>query len=164
MCGIPISMLLMQAWFDNEVQKQLDDTEAEINSIKIIDIGLWTRTVNVTVNTSVNNPHDIHVTIIPANLSIEYVNAQLGIISLPEIALEGHSKTVVFNATFHVPEIHWTAYYTFFWDLVDDYEVTVNVSGVLTLEAPALFGTVSSTVEIHKELVLVTDLFLSSTS
>lgn len=163
-CSIPVSMILMQAWFENEVQKQLGDTEADINSIEIISLNIALRAILVTVNTSVNNPHDVQITIIPANLSVEYLNGQLGIIFVPEITLEGLSKIAVFNATFHIPDIPWLGWWNFLNDLIDDNEVAVNVSGVLTITAPALFGRVSSTVDVVKEIVLYTDLILTTTN
>jgi hypothetical protein len=160
--SIILGMVLTQSWFESEIQKQLTDTETEINSIEIYSISLWTRSVSIEVNTSVENPHDIVVTVNPANLSVEYINAQLGVIHLPRIEIEEYSKTVLFNATFQVPTIHWTAYYEFFTDLIDDSEVTVNVTGSLTVQAPSLFGVVTAEVEMHTEVVLVTDLIFET--
>ena len=159
---ITLGMVLTQSWFESEIEKQLNDTETQINSIEVLDIGLLTRSVSIEVNASVENPHDIKVTVRPANLSVEYYNAQLGVIYLPKIIIEEYSKTVIFNATFQVPTIHWTAYYNFFADLIDDYEVTVNVTGLLTVQAPALFGVVTAEVEVHTEVVLVTDIIFVS--
>ena len=160
--GITLGTVLTQLWFESEIENQLTDTETQINSIEIFDIGLWTRSVSLKVNASVENPHDIKVTVRPANLSVEYYNAQLGVIYLPQITIEEYSKTIIFNATFQVPTIHWTAYYNFFADLIDDYEVTVNVTGLLTAQAPSLFGVVTAEVEMHTEVVLVTDLILET--
>jgi hypothetical protein len=156
--SITLGMVLTQSWFETEIEKQLTDTETEINSIEIYAISLWTRSVSIEVNTSVENPHDIVVTVKPTNLSVEYYNVQLGVVYLPKVVIEEYSKTVLFNATFQVPTIHWTAYYDFFTDLIDDSEVTVNVTGLLTVQAPSLFGVVTAEVEMHTEVVLVTDL------
>ena len=81
---------------------------------------------------------------------------------LIEIVIEEYSKTVLFNATFQVPTIYWTAYYNFFTDLIDDSEVTVNVTGLLTVQAPSLFWVVTAEVEMHTEVVLVTDLIFET--
>jgi hypothetical protein len=161
-----ISALTLQSWFDYEVQKQLDATEADINEITVREIDYYSTSVNLTVNTSFSNPYDLKITVLETNFSIRYsntqfriINAQLGVITLPEMKLSRNSSFLIINTTFHISLSQWWAYLIFVGDILGDGEALVNISGQLFLKAPALFVTVRSTNQIEKEIELTLDLF-----
>jgi len=153
-CG----MTVIQAWFDYEVKKQLSATETEINSIDILDISFTKKSANLTINTSLRNPHNIKITASETNLSVKYGSTNLGIVRLPKIEVEKYIEYLVVNTTLVLGDISWLTYIIFGSDLVADGEVAVNVTGKLTLSAPALFYTVYSTVDIEAEIVVTTDI------
>ncbi|MHA1975454.1 MAG: hypothetical protein ACW98F_08075 [Candidatus Hodarchaeales archaeon] len=161
--SIVLSMLLIQAWFDYEVKKQLNATETSINSIEILDISVSTKSANLTINTSVSNPHDIEITIAETNFSIEYRATRMGVIRMPKIILKTDLVSLVFNSTFILGDISLT-YGFFAADLFADGEVSVNIIGTLKLSAPAFFYTVYSTTSINSEIVLTTDIISYSRS
>ena len=156
------SALTLQSWFDYEVQKQLDATDADIYEINVTAISLSPISVNLTVNVSFSNPHNLKITALEANFSIKYGTAQLGIITLPEMLLSTNSSFLLVNTTFHIFVSQWLAYSFFFYDLVSDGQALVNISGKLVLKAPALFITVWSSNQIEKQISLTTDLFTLS--
>lgn len=156
--GIFFSMVIIQVWFDHEVKKQLNATETTINSIEVLDISWSTRSANLTVNTSVSNPHDISITIAESNFSIEYRGTKMGYLSIPKIILKTDLDNLVFNTTFILGGIVFLTYFFFAEDLTDG-EVAVNLTGKLRLSAPALFFTVYSSTAINTEILLTTDLF-----
>jgi hypothetical protein len=151
-------MIIIQAWFDHEVKSQLNATETTINSIEVLDISYSTRSANLTVNTSVSNPHDITITIAESNFSIKYHGTKMGFVHMPRIILESKSDTLIFNTTFVLGAINIWTYGFFGADLVADGEVTVNLTGKLRLSALALFFTVHSSIEVNSEIILTTDL------
>jgi hypothetical protein len=157
-----VSALTLQSWFDYEVQKQLDATEADINEIIVTEYNITLLSVNITVNTSFSNPHNLKVTVLEANLSVLYNNAELGVLSLPEMILSKKSSFLLINTTFYAFAEKWLSFSFFIVDLAWDNEVFVNISGQLVLKAPALFITVRSTNQIEKEIALTLDLFTLS--
>ncbi|MHA2155040.1 MAG: hypothetical protein ACXABU_06860 [Candidatus Hodarchaeales archaeon] len=157
-----LSMILIQAWFDSEVKKQLNATETSINSIEVLDISYTTKSANLTINASVSNPHDIEITVAETNFSIEYHGTRMGVVRMPKIILESNLVSLVFNTTFILGGILPSTYSYFAIDLFADGEVSVNITGSLTLSAPALFFTVYSTTSINTEIVLSMDLILYS--
>ncbi len=157
-----VSTILLQSWFDYEVQKQLDATDADINEIIVTDYNVTSLSVNITVNTSFSNPHNLRITVLEANFSVRYNNAQLGVITLPEMVLSKKFSFLQLNTTFYAFAEQWFSFSLFILDLVWDNQVFVNISGQLVLKAPALFVTVSSTNQIEKEIVLTLDLFTLS--
>ncbi len=159
--GVILGMVFVQVWFDYEVKKQLKATETSINSIEILNISYTTKSANLTVNTSISNPHDLDITISETNFSVEYHGTNMGVVCMPKIILTTHLESLVFNTTFVLGGISLFTYLKFGGDLVDG-EVAVNITGKLTLSAPALFFRVYSTTSINSEIVLTTDLITST--
>ena len=103
--GIILSMLFLQAWVDNEVQKQLESTETDINSISITGITLTPMAANLTINTSASNPHDIVVTLDETQFKILYKGTQFGVIYLPELIIEKNATSIIINTTLELSEV-----------------------------------------------------------
>ena len=158
MVGIILGMIFVQFWFDYEVKKQLNATETDINSIEILNISFSTKSANLTINASISNPHDLKISASETNLSVKYGSINLGIVRLPKIELQKNIEFLEFNSTLILGPIGWLTYFKFGSDLVVDGEVAVNVTGKLTLSAPALFFTVYSTVVIEAEIIVTTDI------
>ncbi|MHA1978933.1 MAG: hypothetical protein ACW98I_18665 [Candidatus Hodarchaeales archaeon] len=155
---IIVGMIVIQAWFDYEVKRQLTATETNINSIEILDISFSTKSANLTINASMRNPHNLKISASETNLSVNYGSTNLGIVRLPKIEVQKNIEFLEFNTTLILGSISWLTYIIFGSDLVYDGEVAVNVTGQLTLSAPALFYTVYSTVDIETEIIVTTDI------
>ena len=161
MGGVVLSLLFIQAWVDKEVQKQLESTETDINSISITGITLSPMAANLTINTSASNPHDIVVTLEESELKILYEGSQLGTVHLPEIIIQEQITSLIFNTTIELVNVSWYVYLTFFYDFIADDNVTIRVTGPLTMHAPALFMMVTSTVIYDRNITVTSEGILS---
>jgi len=164
MGGIVLSTIFLQVWVDNEVQKQLENTETDINSISITGITLSPMAANLTINTSASNPHDIVVTLEESELKILYEGSQLGLVCLPEIIIQEQISSLVFNTTIELANVSWIlagVYVNFFTDFIADDNVTIRVTGPLTMHAPALFTVVTSTVVYDRNITVTSEGILS---
>ena len=158
--GIAVSTIVLQTWIDNEVQKQLEDTETNINSVDITGITLLTMAANLTVNISASNPYDIVVTLDETQFKILYKGTQFGLISLPEIIIEEYSTSLIINTTFKLSSVSLYVGLLFaqlFWDLYDQEQVTFRVTGPLTMHAPALFLVVTSTITYDTNITVTSE-------
>lgn len=155
--GIAISAIVLQTWIDNEVQKQLENTETNINSVSITDITFYPMAANLTVNISASNPHDIVVTLDETQFKILYKGTQFGLIYLPEIIIEEYVTFLIINTTLELTGISLSAYWTFFSDFISDDNVTVRVTGPLTMHAPALFLVVTSSITYDTNITVSTE-------
>ncbi len=161
MGGLVLSMLFLQAWVDNEVQKQLESTETDINSISITGITLSPMAANLTINTSASNPHDIVVTLEESELKILYRGSQLGTVLLPEMIIQEQITSLIVNTTIELGNVSWYVYLAFFYDFIADDNVTIRVTGPLTMHAPALFMVVTSTVIYDRNITVTSEAILS---
>ena len=144
--GIALSMVFLQAWVDNEVQYQLENTETEINSISITGITISPMASNLTINVSASNPHDIVVTLDATQFKILYKGTQFGVVYLPEMIIEEFVTSIIINTTLELSDVSLITYGIFFYDFISDDNVTIRVTGPLTMHAPALFWVVTSTI------------------
>jgi hypothetical protein len=161
MGGIILSMLFLQAWVDKEVQKQLESTETDINSISITGITRTPMAANLTINTSASNPYDIVVTLDETQFKILYKGTQFGVIYLPELIIEKNATSIIINTTLELSEVSLITYGIFFYDFISDDNVTFRVTGPLTMHAPALFMVVTSTVTYDKNITVTSEGILS---
>ena len=155
--GLVLSAVFLQLWVDNEVQKQLGQTETEINSILITNITSSPIAANLTINISATNPHNLVVTIEESELKILYEGSQLGVIHLPRIIIEEYCASLVFNTTFELTGVSWIVWGVFLYDFLYDDEVTVQVTGPLTMHAPAWFITVTTTIIYDTEITMTSE-------
>lgn len=144
--GIAISTIVLQMWIDNEVQKELESTETEINTVSITGITLSPMAANLTINVSASNPYDIVVTLDETQFKILYVGTQFGVIHIPEMVINEDITSLIINTTLELTDVSLIAYAFFFYDFISDDNVTIRVTGPLTMHAPALFLVVTSTI------------------
>ena len=155
--GIIVSGVIIQNLIDDEVQKQLENTETEVNSVKITGITLTPMAANLTVNISASNAHDIVVTIDPTQLKILYRGIQFGLIHLPEMVIREYITSLKVNTTMELTGVSWWSYLAFFNDFFDGYNVTIRITGPLTMHTPALFMVVTSSVTYDTNITVTSE-------
>ena len=161
--GIAISTIILQTWIDNEVQRQLENTETNINSISITGITLSPMAANLTVNVSASNPYDIVVTLDETQFKILYKGTQYGFINLPEIIIEEYVSSLIINTSLELTGISLISYLIFFYDFITDDNVTFYVTGPLTMHAPALFLVVTSSITYETNITVTSEGILNPT-
>jgi hypothetical protein len=155
--GIAVSTIVLQTLIDHEVQKQLENTETNINSVSITGITLYPMAANLTVNISASNPYDIVVTLDETQFKILFEGTQFGIINLPEIIIEEDSTSLIINTTFELGSVSWWVFANFFWELYDEDQVIFRITGPLTMHAPALFMVVTSSITYETNITVTTE-------
>ncbi|MHA2111773.1 MAG: hypothetical protein ACXAC6_10640 [Candidatus Hodarchaeales archaeon] len=155
--GIAVSTIVLQALVDNEVQKQLENTETNINSVSITGITLYPMAANLTVNISASNPYDIVVTLDETQFKILFKGTQFGLINLPEIIIEEYSTSLIINTTFELSGVSWWVFANFFYDFINDDNVTFYVTGPLIMHAPALFLVVTSSITYETNITVTSE-------
>ena len=161
--GIAISTIVLQTWIDHEVQRQLENTETNINSISITSITLSPMAANLTVNVSASNPYDIVVTLDETQFKILYKGTQYGVINLPEIIIEEYVSSLIINTSLELTGISLISYLIFFYDFITDDNVTFYVTGPLTMHAPALFLVVTSSITYETNITVTSEGILNPT-
>ncbi len=152
--GIVISTIVLQTWIDNEVQNQLENTETNINSVSITGITLYPMAANLTVNVSASNPYDIVVTLDETQFKILYKGTQFGLINLPDMIIEEYVTFLSINTTLELTGVSLITYANFFYDFINDDNVTFYVTGPLTMHAPALFLVVTSSITYETNITV----------
>jgi hypothetical protein len=163
--GIAVSTIVLQTWIDDEVQKQLEGTETEINAVAITGITFNPMAANLTLNVSASNPYDLVVTLDETQFKILYEGTQFGVIFLPEIIIEEYVTSIIINTTLELsgvsPIMYAILIYEFTSDLISDGNITIRVTGPLTMHAPALFMVVTSTITYDTNITVTSEGILS---
>lgn len=157
-----VSLVFLQMYIDTEVQRHLDATTTDLDSIKVRDISVNLTSIlkgelilKVGLNISVENPYDLKITIYPFIVNLRYGESLIGNVSIPGFVVEERAKFLLLNSTVDVADHSLLFYYKFLYDFLNkNTDVVIVATGTIQLETPALFMIVKSTGFLNTTIIL----------